>query len=337
MNAYALDLTREEREQTALAARKLATEFRAVDDPDLLESLPIFAEQLPERSRRFLRHFGRSEPRGYALIRGHEIDDDRIGPTPDHWGGRQRPGPEFAEELLALLYASCLGEPFGWRTQQDAQLVHDVFPIQDHEMEQLGSGSKELLTWHTEDAFHPYRADYLVLGCLRNPQRVPTTIGELDSHELSSDALDRLFEERYFIKPDESHLPKNNSTTPSAKAMFRMIEEMNTDPPAVAVLHGSKERPYMRLDPYFMVDNEADPEASAALTELIEVLDGSMEDIVLDKGDFVFLNNHLVVHGRKPFSAKYDGTDRWLKRVNITTDLRRSRSMRSTPSDPIIG
>jgi hypothetical protein len=24
-----------------------------------------------------------------------------------------------------------------------------------------------------------------------------------------------------------------------------------------------------------------------------------------------------VVHGREPFQARYDGTDRWLKRVNV--------------------
>jgi len=35
------------------------------------------------------------------------------------------------------------------------------------------------------------------------------------------------------------------------------------------------------------------------------------------------------VHGRKPFTARFDGTDRWLKRVCITRDLRKSRDARA--------
>ncbi|MBP2478023.1 putative NAD(P)/FAD-binding protein YdhS [Crossiella equi] len=35
-------------------------------------------------------------------------------------------------------------------------------------------------------------------------------------------------------------------------------------------------------------------------------------------------HNKRAVHGRRPFTARYDGTDRWLRRINITADLRRS-------------
>jgi hypothetical protein len=34
------------------------------------------------------------------------------------------------------------------------------------------------------------------------------------------------------------------------------------------------------------------------------------------------------VHGRKPFKARHDGTDRWLKRLDVTLDLRKSRAAR---------
>lgn len=41
-----------------------------------------------------------------------------------------------------------------------------------------------------------------------------------------------------------------------------------------------------------------------------------------------FLDNCRIVHERKPFKARHDGTDRWLKRLNVACDLRKSRSSR---------
>jgi hypothetical protein len=38
-----------------------------------------------------------------------------------------------------------------------------------------------------------------------------------------------------------------------------------------------------------------------------------------------------------PFTARYDGTDRWLKRINVTHDLRRSRAMRASAGNRLIG
>jgi L-asparagine oxygenase len=49
------------------------------------------------------------------------------------------------------------------------------------------------------------------------------------------------------------------------------------------------------------------------------------------------LDNFKAVHGRPAFSARHDGRDRWLKRANVTRDLRRSRSMRSGPAERLIG
>ena len=81
---------------------------------------------------------------------------------------------------------------------------------------------------------------------------------------------------------------------------------------------------------------ENDEEGQAALDSLIEKLDAKLHDLILQAGDFVFLDNYRVVHGRKPFVANYDGTDRWLKRINLTRDLRKSRASRLTADSRII-
>ncbi|MFJ6613394.1 arginine beta-hydroxylase, Fe(II)/alpha-ketoglutarate-dependent [Streptomyces sp. NPDC091289] len=331
-------LTPEEAAATAELSIHLASAYPSFDDPELLRDLPRLAASLPPGAQRFLREFQLSDRRGHAVIRGHVFDQDRIGPTPEHWRGRDRPGPEFPEELLLMLYGALLGEPFGWATQQNGHLVHDIFPIRRHENDQLGMGSAELLTWHTEDAFHPYRSDYLILGALRNPDRVPTTVGELDLSSLSAEDVGILFEPRFHIAPDESHLPKNNTiTTEEEAARFATIQRMIDERPLVPLLYGSRLDPYMRLDPYFTSVPEDDTDARRAYDALFKVVDAGMREVVADEGDVLFIDNHRAVHGRLPFRARYDGTDRWLKRVCVTADLRRSREMRATTETRLLG
>ncbi|MBB5959621.1 Fe(II)/alpha-ketoglutarate-dependent arginine beta-hydroxylase [Saccharothrix tamanrassetensis] len=331
-------LTPAEAKAAAELATSLAQRYSSVDDEDLLCDLPFHASKLPLRAQRFLRRFALADRRGFCIVKGHVMDAARIGPTPADWRGMARPGPEFPEEILLLLYAALLGEPFGWVTQQDGHLVHNTFPIKEHEYEQLGSGSRELLTWHTEDAFHPYRGDYLILASLRNPDRVATTVAELDVSALSPEDLGLLFQERFRIVPDESHRPGNNSSvSASDRRRFANIERLTTDHRPVAVLFGSPTDPYLRLDPYFMEIPEEDLDANRAFRALVEVIDRNLRNIVLEQGDFLFVNNHRAVHGRAPFTARYDGTDRWLKRVNVTTDLRKSRDMRATAASRLIG
>ncbi|HYU32542.1 MAG TPA: hypothetical protein VEW48_10300 [Thermoanaerobaculia bacterium] len=88
--------------------------------------------------------------------------------------------------------------------------------------------------------------------------------------------------------------------------------------------------PYCRLDPYFM-DPPEDPAAREAFDKLIRLIDSQIGDLMLDVGEICFIDNFKAVHGRRPFKARYDGTDRWLKRINITRDLRRSRTARPAP------
>ena len=53
-----------------------------------------------------------------------------------------------------------------------------------------------------------------------------------------------------------------------------------------------------------------------------------MTGIALTPGDICVIDNYKAVHGRKPFRARFDGTDRWLRRLNMARDLRRSREFR---------
>jgi L-asparagine oxygenase len=231
-----------------------------------------------------------------------------------------------------------LGEPFGWATQQDGHVVNDVFPISEYENHQLGAGSKKALTLHTEDAFHPYRADYIILSSLRNPTQVPVVVAVADFSVLSPEDLDVLFDERFSIVPDTSHLPRNNTIrTEADRLRFANIENLLTEHRPVAALFGARADPLLRFDGTYMTAAAGDSAAASAFGALCELLRANLHRCALLAGDLVLMDNHRVAHARSSFTARYDGTDRWLKRINVTRDLRKSRDLRPSAHSRLVG
>lgn len=327
-----IDLESAEKVAISELTDRLAARFDSVEHPAFGAAASLLAHELPARLRASLLEFKRREPTsGVFLLAGYDVDDERLGPTPRSWSSRPVPSPALREEALMLMLGSLFGDPIAWQTQQDGQLVHDILPMPGYENEQLGCGSEELLWWHTEDAFHPYRGDYLGMLCLRNPDQVATTVASLDNVRLDPVQWRLLFEPHFHIRPDESHLPKHKAPERQLDdelcRSYQRIDELSRSTAKIPVLFGAVDSPYMRLDPFFMEPAD-DPEAQAALDALIKAIGDNLQELVLQPGDICLLDNFRVVHGRKPFRARYDGRDRWLKRINVTRDLRKSRDAR---------
>jgi Fe(II)/alpha-ketoglutarate-dependent arginine beta-hydroxylase len=337
----ALMLTRDEVCSIQSLLSEITSRYLSAEDPEFLKDATVYAHDLPRRLRIACNDFRLLEPSSALfLIRGFPIDDSKIGGTPKHWDQRETPSPALAEEALLVLLGSLLGDPIGWATQQDGHIIHDVLPIQGHESSQLGSSSEELLTWHTEDAFHPYKGDYLGMMCLRNPGRVATLFANIDVTGLDETQRELLFMPLFTIRPDESHLKRNRSKVRQMDNLlefsYKKIAQMNTIPPKISVLFGSTGSPYARIDPYFMDIVEDRPDAQLAMEAIIQSIDANLTDIVFEAGDIGFIDNFRAVHGRRPFKAKYDGKDRWLKRINVARDLRKSRDSRTSTESRLI-
>jgi Fe(II)/alpha-ketoglutarate-dependent arginine beta-hydroxylase len=322
---------------------ELAARFGSVESPDFLETVGTYAHELPRPLRCAMATFRLTEPDGVCLVSGFPVDNAAIGPTPEHWNRAKGSPATLSLEIYFCLLASLLGDPIAWATQQSGYVMHDIMPIREHKFEQLGSGSEETLTWHTEDAFHPLRTDYLALMCLRNPDGVRTTLASIDDLDLDEDLVAVLRQERFPIRPDRSHLPEHRSLAGQDPATERLlarsyewVRRLDENPDRVAVLFGAEDSPYIRLDPYFMALPADDPEAAAALSTLTGRIDEVIGGHSLRPGDVIFLDNYRVVHGRQPFTARFDGTDRWLKRLNLARDLRKSRAMRTTARSRVI-
>ncbi len=324
----------EEQLQLSALLDRVASTFSDPTTPRFLEAAPLLAHSLPIGLRRAVNRFRlREDGPGALLLGGLPLDDDALGPTPAHWNV-QANVEGHRQELLLLLCGALLGDPFAWTTQQGGRLVHNILPMEAYTHEQVGFSSEEMLTWHTEDAFHPLRPDHLALMCLRNPDGVATFIGDVGQLDLPADVVDTLFEPHFTIRPDKSHLEgpsESEATTEGVALPHKRMEVLNESPPPVAVFYGDRKAPYLRVDPFFMGQPE-DPRAKEALDRLTAAMDTVLVEVVLRPGELVLLDNARVVHGRESFTARFDGSDRWLKRINLTRDLRKSRASRASMS-----
>jgi Fe(II)/alpha-ketoglutarate-dependent arginine beta-hydroxylase len=284
------------------------------------------AQRLPARLLEELQTFRTNETVSALVLRGLPVNDLEIGPTPLHWRNQPEPQRTAALEVYLVLVGSLLGEIFGWSTLQDGNLIHNVLPMPNQEQEQSGHGTVQL-EWHTEDGFHPYRCDYLLLLSLRNQDLVPTTVTSIDDVELDPRHRAVLGERRFLIRPDNEHLNHARALTEGTD-VAHPIQLMHEDPELCAVLFGHPDAPYLRIDPAFMTAQLADDEAVAALGALIAALDANLAEVPLSPGALLILDNYRAVHGRCAFRARFDGTDRWLKKVVVTRDLRKSRAQR---------
>lgn len=314
--------------------------YQTFDQIEFLNELPAFAHKLPAALVKHLTQFKyMPHARGYTVVSGFPVDDVALGATPSSWSLTTNNDTCWRHCIFSMLCSSILGEPFAWLTQQDGRLIHDVLPMKIYENEQLGCGSKDELTWHTEDAFHELRGDYLVFMCLRNHDGIPTTVGRPDFSRLSNEELDILFEPQFVIRPDHSHLAKNESQNRAMTRKddpdelidiaYQLIEKRQLEGDRLSVLFGCKKAPYLRVDPYFMTNVELPAQAQHALDKLVSLIDESIHNVTLQAGEIAIFDNYKVVHGRRSFAARYDGTDRWFKRINVTRDLRKSRHVRT--------
>jgi Fe(II)/alpha-ketoglutarate-dependent arginine beta-hydroxylase len=340
---HQLTLTSQDNEALFPMLTELATSYDTIESPELVRQAPLLARSLPTRLQEFMEDHRLREPSALCLVGGLRVSEDELGPTPEHWRDSQFASPALRQEIFFLLCASVLGDVFGWATQQDGRIMHDVLPIKGHEHYEIGSNSLQHLSWHTEDAFHPCRGDYVALMCLKNPDLVETVVCDGGDLDWSTVDVEALFEPEFTQMPDNSHRPENASQSTGDPTIdrlrsrsFTLIQSWNDDPVKRPVLFGDPHDPYMALDPYHMKTDGWPERSLRAFHGLCDQIEAHMTSVSLRPGDCVFIDNFRAVHGRKSFRARYDGTDRWLKRLNITRNLRGSRAWRPSADNRII-
>ena len=320
-----LTITAEESQEIRNLVAGISTAHKIIDSPEFLDKATPLSHQLPKRLCEIVNEFRlRDDGYGVMVIRGFPIDDEKIGPTPSTWRDRSNPSRTHEEELFLALCGTLLGDLVSWSSEQNGYLVHDVLPIKEFEKSQLGWSSDVDMIVHVEEAFSPYCPDYLLLMCMRNPESIGTTINTVADLDLDKLDLDALFGENFIVRPDHAHLEGEITREEEAK-----------NPPKTAIFFGDRRAPYIRLDPPYMEAN-GNGRARDALESLLREVRAKRTHLRLHPGEIAVIDNFRAVHGREPFKARYDGTDRWLKRVKVTRDLRKSRASRSSATSRTI-
>ncbi|WP_433199257.1 TauD/TfdA family dioxygenase [Nocardia sp. CA-107356] len=293
---------------------------RTLTDPALLEQIDARVGELPDAVRVAIRPPATTA--GATIVGKLPLTDAEFGPTPPSWveaarwsGEVERRANSFELDIVMLLLARSAGEPFGWQGQQGGRLVNNIVPSPGHEHEQSGASSKTLLSPHTEDAFHPDRANLLMLGCLRNPDNVGTTVSSVRRTDLSEDERLLLRAPTLPILPDVSY---GTGHERYSAAPLPTLWNAESD--------GDTADLTLRYDPAYTPLDAADAEFRVAYARLAAELDRVCVTAVLTPGELLLVDNDVAVHGRVPFTARYDGTDRWLKRVNVRLPERRRRA-----------
>lgn len=276
----------------------------------MLEKIALAAQELPRRLRAELREF-KSAASCHALCISHVFDE----PLPDTPKQHRVAGlieTAYWFDIVHLMYASLLGEPFSWSSIQNGYILNDVMPLSDRENATASYGSAVPFELHTEDAFHICAGEYLGLMCIRNPSNVRTLLSTIEVNKLTKSSVALLQADRYVLGANVAH-------------------EVDKSVDPMPILFGNQMHPYFRINVNNISVQAGDTEAELALSEFITVLKTNVRSVNFRPGEYWFIDNYRVAHGRESFQPQYDGGDRWLRRVYITESLRRSAGLRHWP------
>ncbi|MEV5412741.1 TauD/TfdA family dioxygenase [Thermopolyspora sp. NPDC052614] len=309
-DGHRLKLTGAERAAVwALAVELTGTTPGLIDDLDWVARARRLSSGLPERLRQAIREF-RHDPgdQGALIISNLPVAGYELPNTPDMPQSVERiVSPPAATVMLAGLQ---LGEVVAYREEKHGALVQNIVPVPGLETSQSNAGAVPL-EFHIENAFHPFRPDYVGLLCLRSDhlKQAGTTVASM-RHALSR------------ISDDDLAVLREPRFATSSPPSFQTDLRSGPHP----LIDGAAEDPNLLVD--FNATVALDDEAGAVLKRLRAVLDDVTTAVVLQPGDMVFVDNRTAVHGRTHFTPRYDGKDRWLLRVHIHLDNRRSRVRR---------
>lgn len=270
----------------------------------------IFARLPLDLLQRIL-DFGRhTDTAGVGYVRNLPVDET-LPPTPEN-GGPATSKPSFVAEGVLLGLSGLLGEPVGFLTEKKGQLIHDVIPVASGAMTQTNQGSTVFLNFHNDivhDSIGRYdvsNPDFLVLSCLRADHE-----GVAATHYADARDIVRALDDRT-VELLRSPVFRLNAPGSYCRDVAR-TDEVLSDP--VAILNGPEDSPEISSSANGVRGMTS--AAEAALDRLQAACREVSHTVYLRPGEALLINNRKGLHARTPFTARYDGADRWLQRTYV--------------------
>jgi hypothetical protein len=233
-----------------------------------------------------------------------------LPPTPavtDSWARLTR---DRVSESIMITFATGLGFPISYLDQRDGSVFHDVYPTRSNATAISSQSSSIDLGLHTEMFFHPEPPDFLALHCLRSPRErsAYTSVASLTDIEARLSEEDRatLREPLFALDLARLHGRYTNRGRAHTEADAR---------PRIPIITDSTIGPRFRFEPALMTpttDGAAQATRRAEHTAEAVAAPG-----VLREQSLLIVDNRRAAHSRSPFVARFDGSDRWLRRMMI--------------------
>jgi L-asparagine oxygenase len=319
-----------ERSEAAIidqSVHDLVAQLPALAEASLLDELQARAmvarERLP-RLRALLREFAAHRGAKVLLIDASPYTGcDAPTPRSQAQPGRQALFPADLYRGFILGVAGMYG--YGFSSQQHGLIHNNIMPVQEFEGT-LGhnASSSYDLGLHTEVASYnlgeglDVSPDFVTLHFFRNQERVPTTVSIPQWDELPADVI-ALLAEPWF----------QNVTSPAQGG-----SRHNPKIP-VSILYGPENDPWIRLSTSQLDIRGYSGEQVAGLLAFIDHLKRRTVHLPMSAGTIALIDNRRALHGRDAHAPhqmpRYDGTDRWQRRITASTDAARIWAFEASP------
>jgi hypothetical protein len=283
---------------------------RVVTEPDAVAHTlgAALLAQLPAATRSMISRSSTYEADPIILFKGLPIDGV-IPPTPLDGVNDPCTLPRAVTTMLTM--AGSLGLSLvAYRTMLNWAWIRSVSPTAGHTEKRGSYGSRRSLPLHSEvsQARLPGEPgtgvspspDYLILYCVRNIERAPTTFCLIPEAlaRLPEHAVAALRRADFVIAGGDSFAPSN------------VLEN-------VALLRSCPRTGGLQFRYNGTGIEGRSPAAAEALERLGDLFTDPtlVRSVILEPGDMLLLENRRTVHGRDPFEPRFDGTDRWLLRL----------------------
>lgn len=277
-----------------------AREALAANDPDTVALVQRFAAA--------------DVPDGAVLFTGFQVDQEQMGATPEGWQLEyQNEDRDPVTEAALLALSGTAGEIFAFARQHAGVQIQNVAPVKGHEYDAVGTGSRGLLDWHSEDAFDDAHPHYVGLLCVRGDVNADTVLAPMDRIVITPDDEAILRQPRFMHGIDKA---SGGTGRPEDGVLG-------------AVIYGDDGDRFVRVDMDCAAAVAGDDEAAGALQRFHDAADAAGMSVNLRAGDLLLFDNRRVMHARTSFEPRYDGTDRWLQRVIVARDLTASEGRRT--------
>lgn len=203
---------------------------------------------------------------------------------------------------IQALFLQHISELVAYEAEGHGRLFQDIVPNASMSTAQTSLGSQTELEIHTEQAFSNLRPDFLSLACLRGDPEAFTYI--LPVQVLIA-----------HLTPEEQALLREPLWTTGVDLSFKLhgkefLEGEVRGP--MPILDGPMDDPHLRFDQDLMRGLTAD--ADQMIKKIVEIYYAHRLRHCLSPGEIMIVDNRRAVHGRSPFSPRYDGNDRFLIR-----------------------